>query len=108
MCNLLDRQVKPHKIQTQELHVERLMMSGKDRVGQIIKTSVTVVTLITLTGGFRIITATLDGMVRLTRGARDAIGPSQLANGLITLDIINEILDVALHDWTPMRDRGMG
>jgi hypothetical protein len=36
--NLLVRQVEPHKIQTQDPHFQRLVMSGKNRVGQIIKT----------------------------------------------------------------------
>jgi hypothetical protein len=84
------------------------MMSRKDGVGQIIKAFVTVVTLLALTGRFRVIKATLDDLLRLTRGALDAIGPAQLANGLITLNIIDEILDIDLHGWTPVRDRGMG
>jgi len=81
--------------------------SRKDGVGQIIKAFVTVVALIALTGGFRVIKATLDDMLRLTRGALDAIGPAQLADGLITLHIIDEMLDVDLHGWTPVSDRGM-
>jgi hypothetical protein len=84
------------------------MMSGKDRVSQIIKALVTVVTLIALTGRFRVIKAALDDVLRLTRGTPDAIGPAQLANGLITLHVIDEMLDVDLHGWTPVRDRGMG
>ena len=84
------------------------MMSSKDRVGQIIKAFVTVVTLIALTGRFGVIKAALDHMVRLTRGTRDAIGPAQLTNGLITLHVIDEILYVDLHTWTPVRDRDMG
>src|SRR5215510_5077135 len=83
------------------------MLSRKNGVGQIIKASVTVVTLIALTGGFRVIKATLDDLYRLTRGARHAVGPVQLADRLITLHIIDEILHVDLHGWTPVRDRGM-
>ena len=64
-------------------------MSGKDGVGQVIK-------------------AALDHMLRLTRGTRDALGPAQLANGLIALHIIDEILDVDLHAWTSVRDCGIG
>src|SRR5712664_727657 len=84
------------------------MMSSKDRIGQIIKAFITVVTLITLTSRFCIIKAAFDHMLRLTRGTPDAIGPAQLANGLITLHVIDEMLDVDLHGWTPVRDRGMG
>src|SRR2546428_4546561 len=84
------------------------MMSSKDRVGQIIKAFITVVTLITLTSRFCIIKAAFDHMLRRTRGTGDAIGPAQLTNGLITLHVIDEMLDVNLHDWTPVRDREMG
>src|SRR5262249_42014082 len=95
--HVLIRHVESHKIQTQDPHLQRLMMSGKDGVGQIIKACVTVVTLITLTGGFRVIKATLDDLGRLTRGARNAVGPAQLADRLITLHIIDEMRDVDLH-----------
>jgi hypothetical protein len=79
------------------------MMSGKDGVSQIITAFVTGVTLIALPGGFRIIKAALDHMVRLVRGTQDTIAPAQLTNSLITLDIIDEILDVDLHGWTPVK-----
>jgi hypothetical protein len=59
-------------------------MSSKYRVSQIIKAFVTVVTLVALTGGFRIIKAALDYMSRLTRGTLYTIGPAQLTNGLIS------------------------
>jgi hypothetical protein len=105
--NVLIRPVEPHKIQTQEPHLQRLVMAGNDRVGQLSKPLLTVVTLRTLTGGFRVIKATLDDLCRRTRGARNAVGPAQLADGLLTLHIIDEILHVDLHSWTPVRVRGM-
>src|SRR5262249_15127970 len=105
--NLLIRYIQPHKIQTQDPHFQRLMMASKDGVGQVIKAFGAVVTLIALTGWFRIIKATLDDVFGLTRGTRDAVGPAQLTNSLITLHIIDETLDVDLHDWTPVRDRSM-
>src|SRR6266446_5665221 len=108
VCHLLIGQIQSHKIQTQDPHLQRLMMSGKDGVSQIIKACVTVMTLIALTGRFRVITATLDDVFGLTRGTLDAIGPAQLTNSLITLHIIDEMLDVDLHGWTPVRDRGIG
>ena len=52
------------------------MMARKDGVGQIIKACITVVTLVTLTGGFRVITAALDDVFGLTRGAGDAVWPA--------------------------------
>src|SRR5262249_4218153 len=107
VCNVLVRQVASHKIQTPYPHFQRLMLAGKDGVGHIIKALVTVVTRIALTGGIRVITATLDDLLRRTRGARNAVWPAQLAEGLITLHLIDEMLEVDLHGWTPVRDRGM-
>ena len=52
--------------------------------GQIIKAYVTVVTLVALTGGFRVIKAALDDVCGRTRWTRDAVWPAQLADGLIT------------------------
>ena len=83
------------------------MMSGKDGVGQIIKAFMAITTLIALPCRFCVITATFDDLFRRTRGARHAVWPAQIADGLITLHIIDELLDVDLHGWTPVRDHGM-
>jgi hypothetical protein len=110
MGNLVVGQIQAHEIQAQYSHLERLMMAGKNGVRQIIKTCVTVGTLIALTGGFRVIKTALDDLFGLTRGARDAIWPAQLADGLIALHIIDESLDIDLQRWTPVMgwDRGWG
>src|SRR5262249_43795117 len=108
MCNLFIRHIQSHEIETQHPDFQRLMMASKNSVGQIIKALVTVVTLIALPGGFRVIKATLDDLCRLTRGARNAVWPSQLADGLITLPLIDQLLDIDLHHWTPVRGWKMG
>jgi len=107
VCNLVVRQIESHIIEAQDPDFQWLMMSGKYGVGQIIKACVTTVTRIALTSGFRVIKATLDDVLRRTRGTRDAIRPAQLADGLITLDIIDETLDVDLHGWTPVSSWNM-
>ena len=84
------------------------MMAGKDGVGEIIKAFVTIATLIALTGRFCIVEATLDDLFGLTSGAVDAVWPAQLSDGLITLHIIDEILNVDLHRWAPVRGWKMG
>ena len=90
-ANWLVRHVASHKIQTQDPDVQRLMMSGKDGSGQILKACMTVVTLVALTGRFRVITAALDDLCGRARGACDAVWPAQCTDGLITLDIIDEV-----------------
>src|SRR5262245_37672285 len=89
-------------------HFQRLMMSSKDGIGQIIKALVTVVTLVALTGGFRVIKAALDDVLGLTRGAGDTVWPAYVAYRLITLHLIDELRDVDLHRWTPVRGLGPG
>src|SRR5713101_3456823 len=70
------RYVQSHEIQTQHPHLQRLMMARKDGVDQIIKAFVTVVTLVALTGGFRVIKTTLNDLFGLTRGAGDTVRPA--------------------------------
>jgi hypothetical protein len=78
------------------------MMSGKNGVRQIIEACVTVGTLIALPCGFRVIKAALDDLCGLTRWALDAVWPAQLADGLITLNIIDQIFDIDLQGRTPV------
>src|SRR6516162_6963611 len=78
------------------------MMSRENGICQIIKACVTVMTLIALTGGFRVIQATLDDVFGLTTGTFDAVRPAQFAYCLIALTIIDQILDIDLHCWTPV------
>jgi hypothetical protein len=84
------------------------MMSRKNGIGQIIKAFVAVMTFIALTSRFRVIKATFDDLFRLTRGTLDAVWLSQLAYRLITLNIIDEMLDIDLQHGTPVWDREMG
>jgi hypothetical protein len=84
------------------------MMASKDGVAQIIKAMVTVVTLGALPGGFRVSTTTLDDVCGLTRGAGDAVWPASCADRLIALHLIDEMLDVDLHRWTPVRGWNIG
>src|SRR3712207_1924169 len=100
--------MQSHKIQTQYPDFARLMMARKNGVRQIIKASVTAMTLITLTSRFAIITTTLDDFFGLTRGADNTVGPAQVADGLITLHLIDQFLDIDLHHWTPVRGWKMG
>ena len=68
-------------------------MPSKDGVGQVIKAFGAVVALIALTGRFRVITATLDDVFGLTRGTHATVGPAQFTNRLITLHIVDEMLN---------------
>ena len=64
VSNLLIRYIQSHEVQTQHPYFQRLMMSCENGVREIIKASVTAVTLVALTGGFRVIKAALDDVFR--------------------------------------------
>ena len=100
--NLVIRSIQAHERETQHPDFQRLMRSRKNRVGQIIKACVTVGTFLALTGGFRVIKTAPEDLGGLTRWAHDAIWPAQLAERLITLHIIDQILDIDLQCWTPV------
>jgi hypothetical protein len=101
------RQMQAHAIQTQYPHFQRLMVTGKNRVGYIIKACIAVLTRRALTGGLRIITTALDDLCGCTSGARDALWPASYVDGLLTLHILDEMLDVDVHSWTPVKGRHM-
>ena len=84
------------------------MMSSKNGIGQIIKAFVTVGTFIALTCQFRVIKAALDDLLGFTRWTCYTMWPMQRADGLIALNRIDQMLDVALHPWTPVRSWDMG
>jgi hypothetical protein len=50
----------------------------------------------------------LPSTLRKTRNQFDAIWPALLADGLITLHIIDQILDIDLQRWTPVMGGEMG
>src|SRR5215471_8093443 len=79
------------------------MMARKNGVGQIIEAGLAVVALIALTSRFRVIKAALHDLGGLTRWTRHAVWPAQLADDLIALHIINEIHDIDLQHWTPVK-----
>ena len=100
--------IPSHAIQTPHPHVQGLMRPSKTRIGQIIKTCVTGGTLRALPCSCRVIKAALDDWCGRTRWTLDAGWPASLAYRLIPLTIIDHILDVHRHRWTPGRVWDMG
>jgi hypothetical protein len=70
------------------------VMAGEDGPGQVVEVLLTRLALITLTLRLgRIVT--LSGDRRgVAMGTDDALGPSQLADGLEALEVVDEVLDL--------------
>jgi hypothetical protein len=69
-------------------------MAGENGPSQVVEVSLTGLALITLTLRLgRIVTLFGDGR-RVAMGTVDALRPSQLADGLEALEVVDEVLDV--------------
>jgi hypothetical protein len=69
-------------------------MTGKDRPGQIIELLFARLAAIASAFLMAMIPASLGDLVGITVGAADPIRPTQTANFLVTLRIINQMVDV--------------
>ncbi len=70
------RQVQPQAIQAQYPHPEGLMMTGEDRVRQIVEASLTGLAQGALTLGLGIVTPLFDNLRTVTRWTLDTVGPA--------------------------------
>lgn len=70
------RKIESHEIQTQNPHPKRLMMASKDRVSQIVETSFTRLTQVTLTLGLGVVVPLFDDLWTLTMWALHPIWPA--------------------------------
>jgi hypothetical protein len=94
MSDLLIRQIQPHKVQAQDPHVQRLVMAGKNRLGQVIKGPLASLAVIALAIGVRLISSLFRHLCALTPGAGYTIGPSHVTDGFITFGIIYQVANV--------------
>ena len=92
--NPLIRQVQPHQIQTQYPYLQRLMMTFKDRLRQIVKLPLAGLTLIPLAFGRVRMEPPLRDLGHAASGTPHAFRPAQLADYFIALGIIHQILDM--------------
>src|SRR5687767_2818752 len=70
------------------------MMTGKDSVGQIVKSSLTGLTHIALPLGLSIIVPLFGDLWTLAMGARHAVRPAQIADGGETFGVVHQRLHV--------------
>lgn len=92
--NLGIRQVQTHEIQTQNPNPQRLMMPRQHRLRQIVKIAVATLTPIFLSCGLSGVPPLLRDVRCATVRTTDPVGPTQLAQGFIALDVIQQVLKV--------------
>lgn len=94
MSDLFIRQIQAHEIEAEDPDPQRLVMAGEDGPGQVVEVFLTRLTLITLTLRLGRIVTLFGDRRRVAMGAVDAFRPSQLADGLEALEVVDEVLDV--------------
>ena len=70
------REVEPHEIQAQYPHPQGLMMTGKDRVRQIVKASLAGLAQVALTLGLGVIASLLRNLKTITTWTTDTVWPA--------------------------------
>jgi hypothetical protein len=74
--NLVVREIEPHEIQAQYPHSKGLMMTGKDRVRQIVKAALAGRAQVALTLGLRVVASLLRNLKSLTPWTTDTVWPA--------------------------------
>jgi len=74
--NLVVREVEPHEIQAQYPHPQGLMMTGKDRVRHIVKTSLAGLAQVALPLGLGIVAPLLSNIKTIITWTKDTIWPA--------------------------------
>ncbi len=74
--NLVVREVEPHEIQAQYPHPQGLMMTGKDRVRQIVKASLAGLAQVALPLGLGVVASLLSNLKAITTWTKDTIWPA--------------------------------
>jgi hypothetical protein len=87
-------QVQPHQVQADHPHLQWTMMPFQNRATQIVELLLTALAHIALAVGIAIMMAPFLDLMRPTFRTGHAIGPAQLAYNLITLRIVNQLLDL--------------
>lgn len=87
-------QVQSHEIQTQNPNPQRLMMPRQHCARQIVKIAMTPCTSLFLSRRLGGVATLFRDIRRDTMRTTDPVGPPQLANGVVALNIVQQILKV--------------
>jgi hypothetical protein len=92
--DLLAGEVQPHESETQDPDLQRLMVPGQDRVGQVVEPLAAALALVALGLALGVVVAVLGDLGTTASGASHAVGPAHRADGLEAPDVADEGLDV--------------
>ena len=94
MADLFIREIQPQEIEAENPDPQRLVMAGENGPGQVIEVFLTGLALIALALRLGRIVALFGDRNRVAMGTGYTLGPSQLADGLEALQVVDEVLDL--------------
>src|SRR5208337_2818861 len=91
MSNLLIREIQPHEVKAEHPHAQRLVVTGKDRPGEVVEPLPTGVALILLSFRLRFVASLFRDLGRVAVGAGDPLEPTHRSDGLKAPGIVDEV-----------------
>jgi hypothetical protein len=77
LSDLFIREIQPHEVEAEDPDAQRLVMTGEDGPGQVIKPSVASGAFIPLARRLSVITSLLDHLGGRTMGTSHSVGPAE-------------------------------
>ena len=94
VSNLFIREIQPHKIEAEHPDPQRLVVTGKDRPGEVVEPLSTDGALILLSFRLGFVGPLFRDLGRVAVGAGYPLGPTHRSDGLKAPGIVNEVQDV--------------
>jgi hypothetical protein len=94
LSDLFIGQVQPHEVQAEDPEPQWLMMTGKDRPGEVVELPLAALAVIALPRRLGLVATLFSDLGRGAVGAGHAVGPTEVPDGLEALGVVDEVMDV--------------
>lgn len=94
VSNLFIREIQPHKIEAEHPDAQRLVVTGKDRPGEVVEPLPTDGALILLSFRLGFVVPLFRDLGRVAVRAGHPLGPTHRSDGLKALGIVNEVQNI--------------
>ena len=91
------RQMQSHEVEAENPHPQRLVMTSQDGTGQVVELRLTRLALLPLSCGLGLVSTLFGHLGSAAVGTDHRLRPVELPDGVETLRVIQEILDVQDH-----------
>src|SRR5205085_5476041 len=96
-------EVQPHQVQAGDPGSQRPVVAGEDRAGEVVEASPAGAALVALAVRLGVVPPVLDHRSGAAMRTGDLVGPAHRPDRLVTLGVVDQVLDV--HHWSMPRFR---